>query len=239
MAGKRVTKQLFETTLYSEDEDLAIAVVSVPTENLPDRSFALSPRDVFSALRLRPVAEVPPANVADALTAILATRDADDAAQWLAEPPQAVPITLGADLAPLAEVPRLDAHGAAELGTGDTSVASARAPRRVREVPKADPRAADLREFARDAADDAFVLFQRSPIDLYQLPELLNASRVLIATVQSNPLVVIWTIGGFFVYSAVRGAGRGISTGVQYRLLRLFGLPEDMIRQQMGRRPRR
>ena len=36
--------------------------------------------------------------------------------------------------------------------------------------------------------------------------------------------------------AVVTGAGRAISAGVQYNLLRLFGLPDDIIRAQMSRR---
>jgi hypothetical protein len=237
-----MTRQLFETTLYSEDDDVALAVVSVPTEYLPDRSLASSPAEVLAALRLRPVAEVPSSNVADALAAVLATRTATDAAQWLAEPPEAVPTALGDDLAVFAEALISDRRIPERQALYEPPERRLRPPRPPQEVPKADPRARELRQFAEGAAVDAVVPFQRSPIDLYQLPDLFQlagASRVLLTTVQSSPLVMVWVAGGFLIFSAIRGAGRGISAGLKYRLLRLFGLPEDIIREQMRRRPRR
>src|SRR5438067_2339909 len=93
-----MARQLFDTALYSEDKDIAATVVSVPTEHLPDPRVASSPADVLDALQLRVVAEVPASHVADALAAILATSTAEDAAHWLTEPPDPVPISLGWDV---------------------------------------------------------------------------------------------------------------------------------------------
>src|SRR4051812_12383825 len=92
------TKQLFETTLYSEDRDVALTVVSVPTEQLPDPTVAGSPSDVMAALRLQPLAEVPGGRLADALAAILANGTAQEAVEWLREPPNAAPVELGEDV---------------------------------------------------------------------------------------------------------------------------------------------
>jgi hypothetical protein len=248
-----MARQLFDTTLYGEDKDVAVAVVSVPTEYLPDPALASSPGNVLAALQLRAVAEVPPSHFADALAAILATTNAEDAAVWLAEPPDPVSIAVGEDLESfgvawsyqvdedlLPRAPELPPPE--EIYARDLSEHYARPPKTGEWVPKDHPRAEDLREFARDAATEAYVPFQRSPVDLFGITDLLqvaDATRVLITTVRTNPLLLAFVGGGFLIFSGVRGAGKGLSAGLQYRLLKLFGLPDDIIRDQMRRRRRR
>jgi hypothetical protein len=243
------TRLLFETTLYSEEPEVALAVVSVPTEHLADQHLASSPANVLSALRLRPIAEVPPAYLVDALTAILATTDAQEAAQWLSEPPNSAPVDLGHDVEGLevqwthedrleAQPSPADERRSSRSSEGKRRLAGPPVIRR--KVSKSDPEADELREFARDVAADAVVPFQRSPVDLFQLSDLLQieeAARIFLATVRTNPIVLAWVGGGgFLVASALRGAGRGLSGGLQYRLLKLFGLPDDIVRDQMRRR---
>ena len=79
--------------------------------------------------------------------------------------------------------------------------------------------------------------FQRSPIDLISLPDLVDtadAVRSFIATVRTNPTLLMWLGAagaptGFLLWSAIRGTGRGLSAGLQYRLLKLFGVPDEII----------
>lgn len=236
-------KQLFETTLYGEDPEAALSVLSVPVSH-GGHGPAASPAYVLYELRLRPVAEVPPGYLADALAAILAADHAYEAADWLREPPNPTPVALGEDVLWLeppaggasdAEVPQLVPSRSDDWD--DFRVPSSK-PRR--KVAKTDPRARELREFAGDVAKGGVVPFQRSPIDLVQLPDLLQAgeaARTFIVTVRSNPLVFVWLSGGgFLLASALRGTGKGLSAGLQYRVLKWFGVPEDIIRQQMQRR---
>jgi hypothetical protein len=90
------------------------------------------------------------------------------------------------------------------------------------------------------------VPFQRSPVDLYQVSDLMHAGdavRAFLVTARTNPLVFLYFGGGgFLLVSTVRGIGgglrSGLSAGLQYRLLRLFGLPDDIIRDEMRRRDR-
>jgi hypothetical protein len=102
------SKQLFETTIYDPDQDVALAVLSVPTERLPDRDLVGSPGTVLAALGLRPVAEVPARYANDALAAIIATTDADEAAEWLSEPPDPAPLVIGDDVLKDLELPWLE-----------------------------------------------------------------------------------------------------------------------------------
>jgi hypothetical protein len=236
------TRQLFETALYSEDHHVALTVVSVPTEHLPDgERLASSPASVLSALRLRPVAEVPPQYLSDALTAILVTNDADEAAQWLVETPDPAPVELGDDVKALKARWISDDRAPSDvlvIERSRTSVAKSPPHHRPRKVPKEKAKE-ELREFTRDVANDSLVPFQKSPIDLYQISDLLRAGeamRTFVVTVQSNPIVLVWlSSGGFLIASAVRGTGRGLSAGLQYRLLKHFGVPDDIVRDQMRR----
>jgi len=243
-----LTKQLFETTLYGEGQNAALVVVSVPTDRLTTIVPASSPADVMQALLLRPVAEVPSAYLGDALASILATTSADEAARWLSEPPKPAPVKLGPDLEQMLVNEGFDrsvARGYARSVPGREvpSTWARSTPRRKerRKISKDEPRTEELREFGRDIAKGAVVPFQRSPIDLYaidNLVELGDAARTFVVTVRSNPLALVWVPGGFLLCSALRGTGRGLSAGLQYRLLRLFGLPDDIIKDQMSRRRR-
>jgi hypothetical protein len=239
--------QLFETTLYDEARELALAVISVPADRLEDPAGVSSPAAVLDALRLRAVAEVPPSNVGDAIAAILANEDVYEAAEWLRQPPNDVPTRLGDDVLWLAEPP---ARAPAARGSDPSAIGRLpsedrliRPPRRTqRKVSKTEPRAEELRSFGKAATAETVVPFRKSPIDFYQVGDLLEgaeAARTFLVTVRSNPLILIYFAGGFLLVSAVIGAGqgvrRGVSGGLQYRLLKKFGVPEDVIREEMRR----
>ena len=242
--------QLFETTLYDEARELALAVISVPAERLEDPTAVASPAAVLEALQLRAVAEVPPSYVGDAIAAMLANEDVYEAAEWLRQPPNDVPTRLGDDVLWFAE----GTGGAAHRRSDAYEVEPPRAPRgpskprasrTPRKISKTEPRAEELRSFAKAATSETVVPFRKSPIDFYEVGDLLqgaDAARTFLVTVRSNPLILIYFAGGFLLVSAVLGAGHGIRTGLsgglQYRLLKRFGVPEDVIRDEMRRAER-
>jgi hypothetical protein len=248
------SRQLFETTVYDEGLDVAIGIVTVPTEALPTARLASSPAQLLDALSLRTVGEVRRAHLPDAIAAMVATDDVSETVEWLEEPPNVVPVELPPDVLGLVHareigVPRLRADES-RLPPNNLQALPKRRHRERRKISKGDPMAEELHGFAQAATQDALVPFQQSPLDIYSISEVLRLGdevRTFIVTVGKTPHLLLLVPGGFMLWSTVRGAASGvrsglyggISAGLKYRLLKLFGLPEDIIRAQMDAPPRR
>ena len=94
--------------------ELALAVISVPTERIEEPALAASPAAVLSALRLRPVAEIPSRFLNEAVAALLANEDVYEAAEWLRQSPNPVPLELGEDVLTEVRDRATTAHGVDE-----------------------------------------------------------------------------------------------------------------------------
>ena len=224
-------KHVFETTLFDEGRDLALAVLSVAPEAVTAQ--VESPEAVMRTLKVTPVAEVPSQALGDLLAAVLATTDVDDTFTWLLEPPNPV------ELIPL-DRPGTVSYGqlAPDMAWGDKPPEKA-----ALKLEKGSSRAQELEAFAKEAAASGFVPFRESPLDFYPLWEILEGQdelRAYLVTVRKTPLAFLWLAGGFLLVNAVVGAGKGIrsglSAGLRYRILQRFGLPDDIIRDEMRRR---
>jgi hypothetical protein len=246
------SRYLFETTLLDEQHDLAIGIASVGIDDLPTADLAGSPAELITVLALKTVGEVPRTHIADAVSAILATTSAEDAAAWLREPPNAVEVRVPQDLERLRSHPTFQLNAkydqvdnALSTAPGSEPAPPKRSPKQPRRaLAKSDPDAQGLLDFAETATKDGFVPFRKSPIEIYSIPDLLNLDeplRAFIVTVQKNPLLLIWMPIGFMIWYPTKGAAQGIGEGLRgglsgalkYRLLKLFGTPDDIIRRQM------
>jgi hypothetical protein len=238
------TTQLFETTLYDETFDVALGVVSVPTK-YSAHSGGEHPLHVLTGLGLRPVGEIPSDRLSDAITSILAAGDVWDATDWLSEPPDPVSLEFSDDLVYLRPASGdFDSTRVQDQRDGLETRGPAEMAAPVPRLRKGDPRAEEVRSFARAATTDAFVPFQKSPLDIYAISDVLTYGediRALLVTPRSNPYILIMGAAGLLIFYPVlgvaqglhRGLQSGIAAGVKYRVLRKYGLPDDIIRDQM------
>lgn len=235
--------QLFETTIGDETVDLALAITSVPLPPVGPSQGAsriesrLTPDVFLREVRLYPVAEIPAARLSDAIAALLATRDVADTEAWLRQEPDPVPLLKFRVDEPWisARAFQLDEGPSSGFSDADALVAiGSSAPERLKKRPKdviskREAVALGYQQFARESLAESVVPFRRSPLDVYAMPDLLQAAgalRVFLVTARSNPMLAIELAGGYLLYSAVRGTGQGIRTGlaegVRYRILRLL-----------------
>lgn len=247
--------QIFETTFVDGGRDLAMRVISMPRAQISDPSVMSSEEELLGALRLRARYEVPRPSIADAISAVLANTHIEDAARWLQEPPRAVP------LIPV-ELPRRrprEYGGEALYDLWSEGTAAkvpsldrppAKRPRRrpkQRSIPKQSMAAREIESFAEEASAELLVPFQRSPLDVYSFSDLFQLAgeaRAWLVTAGTNPLVLLKVSGGYLLVQAVLGIGsgirRGLSEGVEYRLLQLFGAPPSQTpapTEQTGQEP--
>lgn len=237
-------RQVFDTTLYDEANDLAFGVMSIPFVggDAPDLPT------VLAELGLRPVAEIPQERLNDAVSALLATTDVSQTMSWLLDPPDPVQLLLPDDV--VVQVTRRDEVAKLSDRKVRAPAASARAEapapriRKPEQITKQAVEVDALNSFAGAAVPEALVPLQRSPIDLHPFMELSDeAFRALIVTPRSNPLIVVYNAAALLVFysviTIVRGGVRGVAAGVRYRAMKRWGVPDDIIRAQMGAPPRR
>lgn len=79
-------RQIFDTTVYDEATDTAFGVMSFPFIGGDTPSLL----QLLGELELRPIAEIDPRKLGDAISAVLATRDVTETMEWLLEPPDPV-----------------------------------------------------------------------------------------------------------------------------------------------------
>lgn len=228
---------LYETTLVDSDSDLALTITSIPASAIEGPAAHSAPA-LLRALRLRVVAEVPTRHIADALTALLVTTDVYETEAWLRSAPNPVPlIGPGHPESDIDELllDRWSDEGWAALPseTLPQLPKKSRAPKHFpKPITKPEALERGVNQFANNAVSDPLVPFQRSPVQLLSMPELLQvggAVRALLVTARSNPLLLVDAAVGYLLFQAVIGAGQGIRTGmaqgVRYRLLKLLGAP--------------
>jgi hypothetical protein len=210
----------------TEDGLFAIEVISMPTED----SEVSTLESVLEGLRLRAEYEIPGAYLAEALAATLATRDVVVAADWLRSSPEPVPL----------EAPTEAGRRTVDTNSLDLFILDEREepssrpykrPRRdTKFVSPVSPESDRLRYFTRDVLERQVVPFRQSPLDLHSLQTLLHAAqgeRAWLVTAGTRPLVLAKVAGGYLLFKAVKGVGKGVegglAAGVQYRILKLFG----------------
>jgi hypothetical protein len=221
---------VYETTFIDVERDLAFTAVSLPRSRAISRH--IDSAGLLDAIGLRALLEFPGGYLADAVSALLATDDADEAATWLLEPPDVVPAI---DLRRPAQWPErsIVAEDQTRLLTPSPPSRAPRTPKLPRKPPpKNSPEAQELQAFARLAVTEPEVPFAQSPVDLHSLNDLFAQAAhagAWLSTARKHPVVLAEAAGGWLLLHTTIGiAGgirRGLSDGVRYRILKIFGAP--------------
>lgn len=234
--------RVYSTTFVHDTGDglVAIEAISLPVVDVKRRKHFASLERVLTDLGLRVAYEIPPTRVTDAMAAILASKHVAAAVGWLQELPEPVALVAPSPLLREVGVSRYLLEAPRDV-VAERRVKSGKASPPIPRTPGGSPESYRLRAFTEEVAREQAIPFRESPLDLHSLQQLVQAAHdggVWLVTAGTRPLVLVKATTGYILFKAVKGVGRGIegalAAGVQYRLLRLFGIEDGDADQNDG-----